>query len=233
VPPPEILSRAAGIDLSAYRATHVSTQISRALERERVTDVATLARVLDHDPEARHDFRRSVAVSVTGLFRDPGQFELLERLLLPPLLARQGRIRVWSAGCSSGAELYSVAALLQRAGALDRSFLLGSDILDENIALARRGEHGGSRPEPPLHAVFHWEQRDLAAGSTPAPRFQLILCRNVLIYLSPPAKKRVHALLAGALARDGILLLGRSERLARPQELGLVAEAPQAYRRAA
>ena len=231
--PADVLSRATGIDLSAFRETHVAGRIERALKQEGAEDVLRLARVLGADPAARGRFRRAVAVSVSGLFRDPAQFELLEQVLLPPLLARSGRLGVWSAGCSNGTELYSVASLLDRAGALERAFLLGSDLLEENVALARTGKYDGEPVDPRYRAATRWEQRDIVADGAPARHWQLILCRNVAIYLAPPAKARLHETLAGALAQDGILLLGRSERLARPRELGLELVAPHAYRRVA
>ena len=118
---PAGLSDAAGLELTAYREAHVRERVRRALEREGVAGAGQLARLLKADPQARARFRRSVAISFSGLFRDPAQFELLERELLPPLLASEGRLRVWSAGCADGSELYSVAVLLQRLNALDRA----------------------------------------------------------------------------------------------------------------
>ena len=229
----DFLSRAAGIDLTSFRESHVAARIDRAIQQEQAVDVLRLARLLGTDDAARNRFRRSVAVSVTGPFRDPAQFELLEHVLLPPLLARPGRLGIWSAGCSNGAELYSVASLLDRAGALERSFLLGSDLLEENIALARVGDYDGAPVDSRLRAATRWERRDLVADGPPARHWQLILCRNVAIYLSPAAKAQLHETLARALAKDGILLFGRSERLARPADLGLELVAPHAYRRAA
>ena len=192
-----------------------------------------LARLLTVDPEARGRFRRSVAVSVTSLFRDPEQFELLERTLLPPLLADGRRLHVWSAGCSNGAELYSVALLLERLGATERSLLLGSDLLAENIEHARRGEYDGRAMPAGLRQRLRWERRDLLSDGAPPGRWRLVLCRNVAIYLGPAAKDRLQAMLAGALAPGGVLLLGRSERVTEPRRLGLERVAPHAYRKLA
>jgi chemotaxis protein methyltransferase CheR len=107
-PIPAALSEAAGLDLAHYRALHVNERIRRALEREQLERVGDLVKLVRSDASARCRFRRSVAVSVTGVFRDPAQFALLERHLLPPLLATGRKLRVWSAGCSDGSELYSV-----------------------------------------------------------------------------------------------------------------------------
>lgn len=222
------LSRAAGIDLGAYRETHVAERIRRALGREGVAGPEQLALLLARDPEARARFRRSIAVSTTGLFRDPAQFELLEQRLLPPLVASQRRIRAWSAGCSDGTELYSIALVLHRLGALENSFLLGSDLLEENVERAR-----GTKIEGLPRVRLRFEQRDLLSDGAPPGRWTLVLCRNVAIYLEQEPKRRLHELLAGALARDGLLMLGKSERIADPGSMGLEPAGPHVYRRAA
>ncbi len=203
----------------------------RALERERAASVNELTRLLAANAEARRRFRTSVAVSVSGLFRDPAQFDLLEQALLPPLLAGGRRITVWSAGCANGTELYSLAIVLQRLGALERAHLLGSDLLEENLAEARRGTFEGVAIAPELRARCRWERRDLTRDGAPPGTWRLVLCRNLAIYLAPSARHALHETLAGALAPGGVLLLGRSERLTRPEALGLQTVAPHAYRR--
>jgi chemotaxis protein methyltransferase CheR len=225
------LSRAAGIELEAYRREHIEERIAGALAREGASDRAALARLLRSDPAARTRFRRSVAVSFSGLFRDPAQFDLLERELLPPLLAGGRRLTVWSAGCSDGSELYSVALLLERLGALDRAVLLGSDLLEENLALARRGRYGDVEIGGELRRRARWERRDVVGEGAPPGPWRLVLCRNLAIYLAPEAKRSLHATLAGVLAPGGVLLLGRSERLIDPGSLGLERAGPHAYRR--
>jgi chemotaxis protein methyltransferase CheR len=227
------LSTAAGIDLGRYRPEHVGERIRRAIDREGVTDVGALAERLRRSAAARTRFRLSVAVSVSGLFRDPAQFDLLEQSLLPPLLEGGRPLRVWSAGCADGSELYSLGILLERLGALDRAFLLGSDLLEENLETARAGTYGDVAIEPSLRARTRWERRDLTCDGAPRGLWQLVLCRNVAIYLAPAARSELHRLLAESLTVGGILLLGRSERLAAPSALGLERAAPHAYRRLA
>ncbi len=224
------LANAAGLNLGMYRSEHVEERVRRAIERERVADELALARRLGADANARTRFRRSVAVSVTGLFRDPAQFDLLEELL-SPLLSDGRRLGVWSAGCADGSELYTVGMLLERLAALDRSLLLGSDLLDENLAIARRGVYGDVRIPDTVRARVRWEKRDIVSAGAPGGSWRLILCRNVAIYLTPEAKRTLHETLAAALAPGGVLLLGRSERIAVPADLGLEPAGRNAYRR--
>jgi chemotaxis protein methyltransferase CheR len=228
-----VLSRAAGLELGAYREEHVAERVRRALERERVDTVQGLIGLLAADGDARSRFRRSVAVSVSGLFRDPAQFELLEDELLPALLADGRRLRIWSAGCADGSELYSVGILLQRLGALDGAFLLGSDLLEENLADAAAGVYGEVTVSDELRARLRWERRDLVRDGAPAGTWKLVLCRNLAIYLTASAKRSLHEALADSLAPGGILMLGRSERQAEPLKLGLERIAPHVYQRLA
>lgn len=222
------LARVSALPLDSFRGEHLASQLRRALAAEGVPDARALAHRLAADPGARARFRRSIAVSVSGPFRDPHQFELLEHELLPPLIAAPGRLRVWSAGCADGSELISVGRVLVRLHAIERAQLLGSDLLEENLVRARRVDLGV--PDE-IRTRLRWEQRDLLAGAAPAGAWQLILCRNVAIYFTAPGRELLQRTLAAALAPGGVLLLGRAERLADPAALGLQAAGPHAYRR--
>ncbi len=227
------LSRAAGITLSAYRPEHVAARVAQAVEREGADSPAALAALLCRSTAARRRFRRAVAISVTGRFRDAHQFELLRDRIFPDLLAAGRTLRVWSAGCATGLELYSVAEVLRSLGALGQARLLGSDLIEENIEVARRGGGDGRVLPVEVAARIRWEVRDLLSGAAPQGSFDLVVCRNVGIYFTREARARLRDLLAAALTPGGVLLLGRSERLTDPRRLGLEPYAAHAYRRAA
>jgi chemotaxis protein methyltransferase CheR len=225
------LAAASGLPLHVFRPEHVRERISRALAAEGVATPGDLAVRLRRDAVARERFRRAVAVSHSGFFRDPEQFDALEQRVLPRMLEHVERPRVWSAGCANGFELWSLAVVLNRLGILDRSHLLGTDLLEENLAIARAGVYDVVEITPALRARARWERRDLATDPAPAGRWDLILCRNVAIYLEPAAKARVHRTLAGALGPGGTLMLGRSERMSDPFALGLRRVEPHVYER--
>jgi chemotaxis protein methyltransferase CheR len=225
------LERASGLPLTSFRSEHVSKQVARACRREAVADDVGLARALRRSDEARTRFRRSVAISHASMFRDPEQFALLEETLLPRLLTGGARVTAWSAGCADGSELYTLGVVLERLGALQRALLLGSDLLAENVALARAGSFAGVSEA--VRARVRWEQRDVVADGAPGGRWRLVLCRNVAIYLQPAARARLYSTLVSALARHGVLLLGRSERLVEPAAYGLRQIGPHAYERLA
>jgi chemotaxis protein methyltransferase CheR len=227
------LSLASGLDLSSYREEHVAERLARAFEREGVRDVHELALLVAADPEVRARFRRSVAMVVTGLFRDREQFQLLENELVPGVLGMRRQLRVWSAGCADGSELYSVGIVLAQIGVLETASLVGSDVLEENLVAAERGVYGDVQMPASLRIRMRWEQRDLIHDSAPVGKWSLVLCRNLAIYLRDGVKRRLHERLAAALAPGGVLLLGRSERVSYPERIGLELVAPHAYRRVA
>src|ERR1700722_8865565 len=117
------LARASGLALQSYRQAHVSACVARALARHGTQSVAGLARLCQTDPAVRATLRRCILVPVTGLFRDPEQFALLEDRVLPGLLRGRRGLSAWSAGCSDGSELYSLVLVLRRLGGLARGAL--------------------------------------------------------------------------------------------------------------
>lgn len=222
------LSRASDLNLAMFRPEHVEARVARGVERSRSADIDGLRAAITRDDTVREAFRRSVATSVTGFFRDAEQFDLLEHAMAH--LRILPRPRVWSAGCSTGAELWSVAVLLERMRASGRADFLGSDLLEENVAQARLGLPGEALP---ADAQLRFEVRDIVHDAPPAGHWDVILCRNVAIYFAQGARAEVHAKLAGCLAPHGLLLLGRSERLSDPAALGMKREAPHLYRKVA
>ena len=224
------LAAASGLRLEHYGEGHVDQCIERALAREKASDPHGLARLIYSDPEVRERFRRSVAVSVSGMFRDPDQFDLIEAELTRSLRLSPA-LRVWSAGCADGSEAFSAALLLERLGALDGSRVLGSDLLEENVAAANRCGDDTA----PRHVRSHvrFECRDVVSQPAPGGSWHLILCRNLAIYLTRHAKTKLHERLAGALTHGGVLALGKSERLSDPASLGLEPVANHLYRRTA
>lgn len=224
-----VLSRASGIPLVAYRPDHVGPQVERALRATGTNSPDELARLLTSSEAIRTRFRRAIAISVTSRFRDPEQFDQLETDLLPILAKRPGSLRIWSAGCADGSELYSLAEVLERNGLLERSTLLGSDLLWENIELAR----GRQVPDVSvsIRARVRWEQRDLVNEDLPAPAWSLILCRNLAICLRRTERDQLHRHLSAALGHESFLILGRSERILEPAEIGLEQVGQRTYRR--
>ena len=206
-----------------------------------------LRRAAARDLEIVHALCQAVSVGETYFFRHPEHFRWLASAFLPELQTSGAQsVRVWSAGCATGEEAYSLAAcmldLLPQPGSVAVE-VLGTDLLERNLATARLGEYGtwSRRPSGPLlHRIFsegvngrvRIDDRVRAVTSfvahnlldPPPGRFDLIFCRNVLVYFSPEAVRTAVGHLARALNPGGALLLGSMD-VAEPPD-GLVRAGP-------
>jgi len=190
-----------------------------------------LQRAARRDLPVVHALCQAVSVGETYFFRHPEHFRWLATRFLPEVLeAGRASIHAWSAGCATGEEAYSVAACLLDLLPWPRTVgveVLGTDLLERNLAAARKGEYGAwsRRPSGPvLHPIFKDAGNDrVRIDDTvravtrfaehnlldePPGRFDLIFCRNVLVYFSPEAVHRVARHLSRALAPGGALLFG-------------------------
>jgi chemotaxis methyl-accepting protein methylase len=239
----------AGLPPGAYRHAPLQRRLPACLRTLRVHSVAAARRLLEDRPDLLPAAVSSLLIGVTGFFRDTAVFEGLRDKVLPSLAGRPGPLRVWSAACSTGAELYSVAILLAEAGLLDRSFLLGTDCRGDAIDRARLGLYDATtltlvrratrdkyfepagqrwRPVAALRRQVRWKVADLARSIEAGP-WALILWRNLAIYLTPDLVAAIWRRLAEALAPGGFLVVGKAERP--PASLGLSALRRGIYQR--
>lgn len=232
------------IDFRNYKSSTILRRISR---RMAVTHVGNLRDYLDYvraHPDEVQELVKAFLIKVTGFFRDPEAFDFLKRTVLPELIDRvreNGRIlRIWSAGCATGEEAYSMALLI--ADLLGPDFpewsvkIFATDLAADAISFARRGlypenvlselpddyrnrfferiDHG-YRIAKMLRETVIFGQQDISRG-VPFPRIDLVICRNLLIYLKPELQQIVLDLFAYSLHQShGYLFLGKAET-ARP-----------------
>ena len=230
----------AGLAAERYRGEPLRRRFSACLRALHAHSEAHARRILEERPDLLPAAVSALLIGTTEFFRDAPVYETLRTEALPKM-ARRGRpLRVWSAACSSGAELYSLAILLAEAGLLEGSFLLGSDCrhdaIDEATAAlynshdlgkvaapVRRKyfeEAGGAwRPVEPLRRRAHWKVADLGRRIEQGP-WDVILWRNMGIYLKADAAGSVWQGLISVLAPEGVLVAGRAERP--PAELPLI-----------
>lgn len=232
-----------GYDFRNYAWPSLRRRVLLAVEREDVPSISALqARVL-REPECMARFVANLSVHVTSMFRDPGFHRCLRQRVVP-ILRTYPFIRIWHAGCSSGEEVYSLAIMLHEEGIYDRCRLYATDISDAILDQAARGvfplcsmrentqnyqRAGGIREFSSYYtadqkrAIFRKFLRQNIVVSNhnlvsdaPFNEFNLVLCRNVMIYFDAELRQRVHRLLYDSLTRFGILGLGNRESLEAP-----------------
>jgi len=229
-----------GYDFSDYSRASIKRRVSRLISTDHIPSFAELRFKLVEDEEFFNHFLEEVTVNVTEMFRDPLFFKALRESILPKL-STYPLIRIWHAGCSTGEEVYSMAILLQEEGLLERSLLYATDINQQVLERAKSRqfpidemklftqnyiEAGGKNDFSSYYtasyekALFKEELQSRMVFSThnlvvdqSFNEFNLIICRNVLIYFNRELQNQVIGLFNESLPSLGYLALGNKETL--------------------
>ncbi|MGE5554632.1 MAG: CheR family methyltransferase [Betaproteobacteria bacterium] len=240
-----------GLDLSCYKQRQMQRRINALMDSLKVPTYRQYFRLLQTDPARYEEFLKRITINVSEFFRNPERFADLEREYLPQLLRKGRALKVWSAGCSTGPEPYSLAIiLLDLAPGLPHR-VLGTDIDRVVLERAKAGVYqaaelknvspmrlaryfeptgGAYRVKDEVKALVDLRRQNLLTD--PFERnFDLILCRNVVIYFTEEAKHLLYQKFYQALAPGGIFLVGGTEPILRFREYGFEAVGPTFYRR--
>jgi len=219
----EAIYRHYGFDFRSYAFSSIRRRIWKRVNAEGLSNVTALQERILHDSKVMERLLLDLSINVTAMFRDPGFYRAFREDVVP-LLRTYPFIRVWHAGCSTGEEVYSMAILLEEEGLLARSRLYATDINEVVLQQARAGifplermqeytenyiKAGGKRSFSE-HVVF--SQHNLVTDRS-FSEFNVILCRNVLIYFDKSLQARVQGLFYDSLVHFGILGLGSKESL--------------------
>jgi chemotaxis protein methyltransferase CheR len=236
----EAVYRHYGYDFREYALASLRRRVWRRVHEERLGSITALTDRLLHDPTCMARLLGDLSINVTAMFRDPGFYVSFAENVVPQLRTYPFT-RIWVAGCSTGEEVYSLAILLTEHDLYDRSRIYATDINQLVVDQARQGVYpldrmqeytdnyvraGGKRSfseyyvaaydgalfEPALSENVVWAQHNLAQDGS-FNEFQVILCRNVLIYFDRALQNRVLRLFYESLARFGTLCLGNKESI--------------------
>lgn len=229
-----------GFDFRNYAMASLKRRIWNTIRAENLTTVSGLQERIMHDTACWERFLFGLSVNVTTMFRDPS-FYIAFRNKVVPLLRTYPFIRIWHAGCSTGEEVYSLAILLLEEGLYHRCRIYATDMDEVVLRKAKSGifplnsmreytqlylRAGGKKSFSQYYtaaydgAIFHsllkenivFSQHNLVTDAS-FNEFNVILCRNVLIYFNQQLQAQVHKLLYQSLKRFGVLGLGKQETL--------------------
>jgi chemotaxis protein methyltransferase CheR len=244
--------RLCAIDLLQYKRGQMERRIRTFATTRGQSKLPEYLTVLKRDRGELEQFLDRVTINVSQLWRHPEQFTTLERQVLPEL-AKTGHIRAWSAGCSYGAEAYTLAAVAKSTVPNVRVTITGIDIDPRMIERARGGRfragdaratpagvmkrwftelpEGGWEALPDLKAIARFEVGDLLRLRPRPNSYDLIMCRNTVIYFTDDVRDDLHGRLADALRPGGYLVIGATERVSAPKAIGLLPTHPFTYRK--
>ncbi|HUA60985.1 MAG TPA: protein-glutamate O-methyltransferase CheR [Verrucomicrobiae bacterium] len=235
----QYIHRESGILLGPDKLYLLKSRLQQLLQQERLGSLDQLCEHLRKSPT--ESLRRKIVESMTThetlFFRDPAVFEMLRKDLLPELAKSRSSsrsLRIWSAACSSGQEPYSLAMTILESGFADwKVEIVGTDLSSQILERAAGGtylqiEVNRGLPAPllikyfqrvgldwriqePVRRMVRFTSFDLRQNMSSFPQFDLILCRNVLIYFEIETRKKILAGLRSRLVPGGYLLLGASE----------------------
>jgi chemotaxis protein methyltransferase CheR len=229
-----------GFDFRAYAYASIRRRLWKRIEEEGLSTVSALQERVLHEPALMEKLLLDLSINVTAMFRDPS-FYVMFREHVVPLLRTYPFIRIWHAGCSTGEEVYSMAMLLREEGLYDRSRIYATDINEVVLARAKAGifplermqeytenymraggkrsfseyytaKYGGALFDQSLTKNVVFSQHNLVTDRS-FSEFNVILCRNVLIYFDKTLQSKVHTLFYDSLAMFGVLVLGSKETL--------------------
>lgn len=228
------LEQKLGLDLDAYKQAQMRRRITTHITRLN-KDFDEFTAELGNDPEELAKLRDMITINVTEFFRDEAQWTQLRSKVLPEVVeAARGAPSIWSAGCSTGQEPYSLAMLLDEAGALSRSTILGTDFDIEVLAKARKGGPYSAeemKGVPAAQLSAHFEEGDAGFTASAALKqrlkfrelnllkdrfgsgYDLVVCRNVMIYFTGEVKSALVGRFLDSLKPGGVLFIGATEAL--------------------
>jgi len=229
-----------GFDFRSYAYASIRRRLWKRIEAEGLSTISALQDRVLHDSDLMERLLLDLSINVTAMFRDPGFYRMFRQLVVPTLRTYPF-IRIWHAGCATGEEVYSMAILLEEEGLYERSRIYATDINEVVLQKAKSGifpldrmqeytenyiaaggkrsfsdyytaKYDGALFAPNLTKNVVFSQHNLVTDRS-FSEFNVILCRNVLIYFDKTLQARVLTLFYDSLAMFGVLALGSKESL--------------------
>lgn len=230
------------IDLNAYKERQMKRRIDSLIEKHRYDGYNSFVEGIKKDKVLFDEFVSFLTINVSEFYRNPEQWEVLEKEVIPALLKYNSNVKIWSAACSTGDEPYSLVMLLSKFMPLNKIKIIATDIDKQILDKARMGLYNvkslKALPKDFIKKYFEeinattykisedikkcveFKQHNLLKDSYPTS-CDMIVCRNVMIYFTEEAKVEIYKNFSASLRKDGILFVGSTEQIIQPNQVGL------------
>ncbi|GIQ67556.1 protein-glutamate O-methyltransferase CheR [Xylanibacillus composti] len=229
------------IDLAQYKEAQMKRRLATLRDKKGYATFADFFKAIQSDKGMMAEFLDRMTINVSEFWRNPNRWSVLESKFIPELASRTNRLKCWSAACSTGEEPYTLAMILDLQRLLGTSQIIASDLDNNALARAKEGlypdrsvkdvppeyfnkyftaEDTLFRISPALKRGITFERKNLLHDSYDSG-FDLIICRNVMIYFTEEAKRDMYHRFAQALKPNGILFVGSTEQIFSPGQYGL------------
>ena len=240
------------IDLNAYKEQQMRRRIDSLINKHKIKTYKDYVAAIKADKNLFEEFVNYLTINVSEFYRNPEQWRVLENDILPPLMAKSRRLKIWSAACSTGDEPYSLVMMLSRHMPLSNIKIMATDIDKQVLAKAKEGLYNVKslktlpsdlmkkyvtqvneytyKVADEVKRCVDFKQHNLLKDAYPTD-CDLIVCRNVLIYFTEEAKTEIYKKFNTSLKKDGILFVGSTEQIIQAQTLGYATAKSFFYRK--
>lgn len=249
------IKKSTGIDLAQYKEAQMKRRLTTLRNKNDFASFDAFYTAMMQNKPLFYEFLDKMTINVSEFWRNPNRWEVLRDEVLPSLLPESGlpKLRIWSAACSTGEEPYTLSMILAEKGLLGSTYLLASDIDDGALAKAAEGKYlERSLKDVPEAiakkyftqdgAMFRFDEKVKKAVNFRKQNllldkfeegFDLIVCRNVMIYFTEEAKHQLYHKFSAALRPGGILFVGSTEQIFSPAQYGFESAETFFYRKKA
>jgi len=229
-----------GINLSAYKPEQLNRRINSLMTRVGIKSLDEYSKVIKNNLEQKQKFLDFITINVTEFFRNPELFDDLEKQLAQELLSNNPNFKVWSAACSIGCEPYTLGIILNKLSPNGRHNIIATDIDETILTRAKAGEYTQNEMkgvkdsdlskyfsikddkyyiESKIKSMVTFKKHDLILDKYDNS-FDLIVCRNVVIYFNNDVKQEIYKKFSNSLKKGGLLFVGATESIYNYRDYG-------------
>lgn len=247
----EGIKRKTGIDLALYKEAQMKRRLTSLYEKKGYQNFVDFLKALELNRDLMNEFLDRMTINVSEFYRNGKRWGVLEKKIFPKLLQSNKRLKIWSAACSTGEEPYSLAMVLSQLVPLSQIQIVATDIDENVIQKAKLGLYPERslaevpkdvqakyfEKEGPFYKVkdeikrcVTFKKHNLLNDNYDS-NYDLIVCRNVMIYFTEEAKDQIYANFSKSLRKDGILFVGSTEQIFNPSRYNFEVEDTFFYRK--